>query len=330
MDKITADIKNKNTACVYLFYGEDAYKRRVYKDLLKSALFSNEMNYSYFEGESTDWRGVYDSCAAVPFFAEKRLVIVENSGKFKTKPAGGSADEEILKIFADLPPSTCLAFFEEEAAKNRKIFKEAAKKGQVCECGHDSEQTVAAWLKKGFAQAEKKISSSDIYFMIERLGVDYERLKKEFDKIIAYTAGSDEVTRKDIIAVTGEDVEARIFEMLDACGRKDPSLMLEKYYGLLANEVHPLNILANLRSRFELMLQAGELCDKGLSETEAAKAAQKPLFMIRSSLKLLKNFSLKEVEDIIEQITAADKNIKDGDMDERTAVEILLIKICKG
>ena len=327
MDKITADIKNNNTENVYLFYGEDSYKRRVYKDSLRSALYSNEMNYSYFEGESVNLRSVYESCVSVPFFAPKRLVIVENSGKFKAKGAQKGTDEEILEIIKDLPSSTCLAFFEEEAAKTKKIYKEISRKGAVCECRHDSEQTVAAWLKKGFAGASKKAGTDVVYAMIERAGVDYERLKKEFDKVIAYAGDNEAVTRADVEAVTGQSVEAKTFEIIKACSQKNPALMLDIYYALIENEVHPLIILAALRSQFELMLRIGELGNKGFSDAEIARKLGKAEFIIRNSKKTLRSFTLKETEDIIEKITLTDKQIKDGDANERFAVELLLAQI---
>lgn len=332
MDNVSKDIKEGKIANLYLFYGEDAYKRRVYKNLLKKTLFSNDMNYSYFEGDSISWEKVYDCAASVPFFAERRLVIIENCGKFKARSSGGedkSGDEYLLKIFEDIPPATCLAFFEEDAAKNKKIFKEINKKGTVAECTHDSEAAVGAWLRKGFRQAGKNISDDNIRFLIERTGTDYESLKTEYDKIVAYAGDSDTVTRADIEAVTNEDVEAKVFDMLNACGDKNPALMLEKYYGMLANDIHPLIILSNIRSQFRSMLQVAELCNKGLSDSQVAKQMGKPDFVIRKNKNLLRNFRRKAIEDLLDEMADMDKRIKDGDMDERTGVEILLVEAAK-
>lgn len=331
MDKIFSDIKNGNTARSYLFFGEDAYKRRIYKDALKNALFSNEMNYSYFEGASINWQRVYDDASSVPFFAGKRLVIVENSGIFRAKGSSLSkeAEEEISELIKSIPETSCLAFFEEEAAKNKKIYKVIAKEGIVCECGKDSEKEVAAWLMKGFSQADKKISPDLVYYLIERTGSDHDRLKKEFDKLIDYTADSDTVAKDDIDAVTGQSVDAKVYEIVNACAQKNARLMLEKYYALLKNDVYPLIILASLRSQLELMLMTGELSGKGYSDAEIAKKTGKAEFIIRNNKKLLRNYSLKTIEGFIEQITLTDKKIKDGDMNERTGVELVLIKIAE-
>ena len=331
MNKIFSDIKNGNIVGIYLFFGEDAYKRRLYKEALKEALFSNEMNYSYFEGANVNWQRVYDDASSVPFFAEKRLVIIENSGIFRAKGSSLSKETEeyISEMIKNIPETSCLAFFEEEAAKNRKIYKEIAKAGIVCECGKDSEKEVAGWLLKGFSQADKKISSDSVYYLIERTGLDHDRLKKEFDKLIDYTADSDTVTRADIDAVTGQSVDAKVYEIVNACSQKNSRLMLEKYYALLENDVYPLIILASLRSQLELMLVIGELGNKGFSDAEIAKKTGKAEFIIRNNKKILRNYSLSAIEGFIEQTALTDKKIKDGDMNERTGVELVLIKIAE-
>ena len=331
MDKVFSDIKNGNTAKVYLFFGEDAYKRRLYKEALKKALFSNEMNYSYFEGSAADWKKVYDDASAVPFFAQKRLIIIENSGIFKAKGSSlaKEAEEEILQLIKNIPETSCLAFFEEEAAKNRKIYKEILKNGIICECAKDSEAEVAAWLLKGFSKENKKISRADIFYLIERIGTDHDSLKKEFDKLISYTDGSDTVTRADIEAVAGQSVDAKVYEMINACSQKNAPLMLKKYYALIENDVHPLLILASLRSQMELMLAVAELCGKGLSDRQIAARTGKAEFIIRNNRKLLKDFLPEKIENYIELITLTDKNIKDGDINERTGAELVLIKIAE-
>lgn len=329
MEKVLQDIKNKNIGNAYLFYGEDSYKRRTYKDALKAALKSNDMNYSYFEGEGIDWLKVYDSAVSVPFFAGRRLIIVENSGVFKaaSSKASPQKDTDILKILEDLPSSSCLAFFEEEALKTKKIFKKIKEKGTVLECGHDTPEAAAAWLKKGFSSAGKKIDNDAAYYLIDCVGVDYERLRMEFEKILAYCMDKDTVRKADVEAVAGRDIEGRVYELINACSEKNSSLMLKKYYALEENEVHPLIILASLRGQFKDLLEIGELSNKGFSDAETAKKMGKPEFVIRKNKKLLRNFSLKEIEGILEEITLTDKKIKDGDLNERTGVELLLIKI---
>lgn len=78
----TVKFSKDSLANVYLFYGEENYKKRLYRDQLKKLVTAgNDMNYSYFEGNSINFNAVYDSTVTMPFFSDKRLVVVKNSGK---------------------------------------------------------------------------------------------------------------------------------------------------------------------------------------------------------------------------------------------------------
>ena len=92
MRKINQDIKNQTFQNIYLLYGEEAYLKKQYKDRLKAAVCGEDtMNYAYFEGKNTDVNEIISIADTMPFFAEKRLVVIENSGFFK------KADEKIVE-----------------------------------------------------------------------------------------------------------------------------------------------------------------------------------------------------------------------------------------
>ena len=69
---------------VYLLYGPEVYLRKQYRDKLKTALIGDDdtMNYNYFEGKGLDVKSIISLAETMPFFAERRLIIIENSGFF--------------------------------------------------------------------------------------------------------------------------------------------------------------------------------------------------------------------------------------------------------
>ena len=334
-----------NLANVYLFYGEEAYKRRNYKEKLKSLVAGpGSMNYAFFEGKNIDFSAVYDSVVTMPFFAEKRLVIVENSGKFKAarKAAASAGDEEsespkasdksdsmIEKILKDLPKTTCLAFFEEEINKTKKIYKTIAGAGAVIECTPDDRETVIKWLARGFAAARKKIRKSTAELIIDRAGTDYDKLRQEYEKIIAYSGDKDEITDEDVMAVTSEDIESRIFDMLEAMCSKNTSKVLDYYYGLIANREHPLYLLAMIRIQFRTLLQVSELDMEGMTKYEIAASLKKRDFVVDRSLRSLRYFTPKRIEEILDIISDTDMRIKSGLADEQIGVEMMLVEFSR-
>lgn len=335
--KITKD----SLANVYLFYGEEAYKRRNYKEQLKKLVAGNgDINFSAFEGKDTDFSAVYDSVVTLPFFAEKRLVLVENSGKFKAKKksdteedaesrqADGS-DKLLEKILADLPATTVLAFFEPEVTKTKKIFKTIDEKGIVCECSADSEEAVMKWLARGFAAAGKNIKKSTAQLIIDRVGTEYDRLRQEYEKMVAFAGDASEITEETVLAVTSEDIESKIFDMLDSMCSRNPAGVLKFYYGLVTNREHPLYILAMVRMQFRTMLQVADLSEKGMSGYEIRSRLKKSGYVIDKHLKFARYFNAEKIEKILDRISETDRLIKSGGMDEQIGVELLLTEFSK-
>ena len=84
MRKILDDIKNKTYNRIYLLYGEEGYLKTQYKNKLVSAICGDDtMNFSYFEGKGIDIKEVIGISETLPFFADKRVIIIENSGWFQ-------------------------------------------------------------------------------------------------------------------------------------------------------------------------------------------------------------------------------------------------------
>ena len=85
MQRINEDIKNGNFKQIYLLYGTEAYLKKQYKDKLKNAMAApdDDMNFTTFEGKNINPKEVIDLAETLPFFADRRVILIEDSGFFK-------------------------------------------------------------------------------------------------------------------------------------------------------------------------------------------------------------------------------------------------------
>ena len=98
MKTLNDNIKKGEYQKVYLIYGEEEYLKKQYKDRMKQAIIGDDtINYSYFEGDNTKPEDVITICETIPFFSERRLVIVSDSGYFKT------ANDKMADYIKELP-----------------------------------------------------------------------------------------------------------------------------------------------------------------------------------------------------------------------------------
>ena len=97
------------------------------------------MNFNHYEGKGMDINEIIGIADTMPFFAERRLVLIEDSGWFK----GGAGGEEMSAYMEHIPDTTCLVFVETEVDKRSKLFK-AVKKIRLYSGAWPS-GCVAAW-----------------------------------------------------------------------------------------------------------------------------------------------------------------------------------------
>ena len=129
MKMLAEDIKNGSFKTSYLLYGEEAYLRSQYKNKLKEALVNPDdtMNFSRFEGKGTDPAEIISLADTLPFFADRRLILIEDSGFFKNKC------DELADYIPKLPDTTCLLFVETEVDKRSRLYKAVQKYGRTTE-----------------------------------------------------------------------------------------------------------------------------------------------------------------------------------------------------
>ena len=130
MRTILEDIKNNSYKQVYLLYGEEAYLKNQYRGKLISSLFpeGDTMNLNVYDDGDVPVKEIIDLAETMPFFAQYRLIVLNDSGLFKK---GG---EDLAEYIPGMPDSTIMIFTEREVDKRSRLFKAVKDKGRAVEC----------------------------------------------------------------------------------------------------------------------------------------------------------------------------------------------------
>ena len=109
MQTLNQDLKDGTFKRVYLLFGEEPFLVGSYKKRFREALTGGDtMNYNYFEGKGPDVHEIISLSDTMPFFADRRLILIDGSGFFK-----GSQDE-LVNYLPQIPDTTCIIFCETE------------------------------------------------------------------------------------------------------------------------------------------------------------------------------------------------------------------------
>ena len=75
------------------------------------------MNYSYFDSDNASVKDIINVCETMPFFAEKRLVIMEDTGFLK------SSNDELADYIKHIPDYLVIVMVEKVVDKRNKVYK---------------------------------------------------------------------------------------------------------------------------------------------------------------------------------------------------------------
>lgn len=321
MKTIDNDIKFGQLKKVYLLYGEESYLVRQYRDKLKNALVSPEdtMNFSYYEGEGISLKEIIDLAETLPFFAERRVILMENSKLFKK---GG---DELAEYLESLPQSTYFVFVEEEVDKRSKLYKAVMKVGNAVEFVTQTEETLRRWIGGRISREGKNITQAAYRTFVSKTGTDMCNIEKELEKLLCYCMDKDVIEPEDVEAITTEQISNKVFDMVDAIATHRQKEAMDLYYDLLALREAPMRILFLLTRQFQMLLIVKVMANQGFGNKEIAAKAGCPEWTVRKLIGQAKAFSLEQMKQALSDGLEYEEAVKTGYMNDRMAVELFIV-----
>ena len=292
---------------IYLLCGEQAYLRLQNREKLVKALLGDgdAMNLSRYSGSDVSARDVIDMAETLPFFADRRVVVIENSGLLSPKSASRSVTgsktaaaltEEADKI-ADFVPqiqdTAAIVMVEENVDKRGRLYKAIAKSqkdglGMILECSTPEEADLRAWASGIFRRSGLTISGRTLALFLSYAGEDMLNIAGEAEKLCCYCLGQREITEQAV---------------------RDAQV-----------------ILTLMRRQFGQLVKIRELSGK-LPDSEIARQVGLPPFVVTKKYRpALRMYTSEELLDALEECTRADHESKSGRIDAGMAVEMIIVR----
>ena len=292
MKTIDNDIKTGQFKQIYLLYGEEQYLIRQYRDKLKHALAADDdtMNFSAFSGSDINQKEIIDLAETLPYFV----------------------------------------FAEKEIDKKTKMYKQVKKNGSIVEFPRQNETTLSRWIEGRIRRNGKNITRDAYALFIRKTGDDMENIDKELEKLLCYTLEKDYIDISDVEAITTEQTENKIFDMIDAVALHQQKKALDLYYDLLALKEAPMRILFLLSSQFQRLMIVKSMTNQGFGNKEIALKAGCPEWAVRKYQSQSRAFSMDQLKQAIRDGVKYETAVKTGHMNDQMAVELFLVQYSAG
>ena len=326
MKNLQEDIKTGNFRRVYLLCGDEAYLKIQYKDKLIKALNPDDdtMNFSKYEGKGIEVREMIDLCETMPFFADYRVILVENSGFFKNKC------DELADYIKTLPDYVRMVLWKKKWINEAVCTRQSRLKGESWSSQNRMKKTLMRWAAGILGREGRKITTRDMEFLLTKTGTDMGNIRNELEKLITFTMGRDVVTAEDIEEICTTRTENKIFEMVRAVTEKNQRKALDLYNDLLTLREPPMRILFLLSKQFRQMTLAKKMSGEGAAQSEIASRLGVPSFVVRNLLTCARAYSTEKLEQAEVDFVDSEEAVKTGRLQDVLSVELLIVKYSTG
>jgi DNA polymerase-3 subunit delta len=329
--ELKAAIREKRTANLYVFHGEEVFLLHHYLGQLKKMLvdsLTESFNYHKLTKENFDMRVLADAVESLPMMAEHTFVWVDDIDIFKLPDADRSVLAEVL---SDIPDYCTVVFTFETVLwkpdkRLQKLWEAIEENGTVVEFPKQGQRELIAWVTRHFAANQKRITPDLCSHLIDITGGTMTTLSGEIAKICAYSDAQD-IVKSDIDAVTEPVMDAVVFQMTDMLSQGKYGPALQKLQQLLKMQEEPLGILGAIGSHFRRLATAKTLIDNGKNSGDLIRLYKISDYQAQKVMRSARNFSARFYAVTAELVMETDRQLKTSYDEPDRLLELLILRL---
>lgn len=304
-----------------LLHGPDTYRSRQklieiisrYKEIHQSGL-----NLIWFR-EEQNFEKIKEAIEAVSMFKEKKLIILADISQNKDfqEQFLQYAKKSKLKENKDV----IIVVYEKYKIQDTK-YKILTNMSQ--EFNFLEAVQLTGWIEKEVKKQEGQIDKAAAQKLAFYLGHDLWQVKNEITKLIHY---QPRITSETIDLLIKPQIEANIFQTIDALGGKNKKTALKFLYKHLERGENENYLLTMLVYQFRNLIKLKGLTEQNVPYYDLAKRARLHPFVVKKTSAQLRNFGLSELKDIYRKLLETEIGIKKGRFDAKTALDLLAAEL---
>lgn len=325
MRSIDSEIEQQAFKRIYLLFGKEHYLLKDNRERLLKALGvtdRKDMNFTLLSEKDFNVPTLISDSDTLPFFADRRVILVEESGYFK---GNKKEKDRLVKYIPDIPETTVIVFVESEVDKRDKLYKAVNKNGTAEEFVIGDQNEMLRWIG-GRLSADgiqmRRDAWNEFYL---RCGSSMDLMDAEYQKLSAYCWEKKQIEKSDVEAICANASETKIFALSDAISERNAARVFDVYHDMLRQNEKAPGILALIQRQL-MQLYDLKLMDKdGVSFADKKKNLGISYdFIIRKLETYQKRFKEDELRRLLRKAADYEEDFKSGRIEDSIAVELLL------
>lgn len=340
MKELNTEIKAGNIKPLYLLYGSERFLLQKTVQLLVAAVApgANPFNLQRLDADSVSVAELLNNANTLPFFAAKKLIIIENCPWFANKKRdaddddsdSAAVDTDALLGYLQNPADTTVLVFVggESVNKAKKLTKAVAKLGVVQEYSSIKGNNALIWLDEELAALGLNMQGAAKQQLLLNCEYNCALIHNELAKLAVYLGDRTDVTASDVEKIVTGNAAASIFNLVDYVAAGNLAAAQRALEQVVLSEA-PESIIPRLADHFETLYIVKVMQRQGHTTREIMEAAGKGhAFIIEKSGRQAAKYTERQLRLALQTLQTADKKHKSGVTDALSACETAIIQIC--
>ena len=267
--------------------------------------------------------------AASSLFSSKRLIIVKNIFSGTDLDFRAALSEQLAKLSADV---TLILTANSNPDKREKLYKNLIKIAKCQEFSKLEPDEILDWTLERAALLGGGIERAASRKLLLLIGDDLESIANEIDKLalFAKSRGRSEISESDADEMVRAKYAPQIFPFIESVvsGKsKEAFEVLEEFYEVGENENY---LISMITYQYRTLISIADFQRRGVASNLIAKEAGIHPFVLSKSLPILERYSWEKLLLAYQRILEADSSMKNGKVEPRLALDLLVAKLSMG
>lgn len=289
----------------------------------------NFVKYNLYEH---DLAPVIEESLTMPFFSDKKVVLVQNAylftGEKPPKDLNHNIDQ-LIEFIEKYDGGTLIIFevYHSKLDERKNLVKTLKKNAQLKKIEQMSEEEIMQWMKKELHENFKDIKQDALDLFIELTGVNFNIVKQELEKLILFLGDRSTINKQDVYQIVNRSLEQNVFLLTDYIQKNKKSNAIQLVNDLIAMKEEPIKLLALITSNYRLFYQSKILSQKGYSGQQIAKTINVHQYRVKLALNQARNYQLESLLNIIDSCAETDYKLKSSYMDKHLILELFILSL---
>ncbi len=208
---VRKQIKAGQTAPLYLLIGDDEEEKSNLAADFQEAIEIDlrPFNVQRVYGDDTTIGAVLDAARTLPMLSARRMVVVLRAEHLlmpKRESEKTKRELDDFLAFVQAPEAhASVVLVASKLDKRTSITKLLLKCATVIECeGIRDANAAASWIREEADSHHVKFDGAAVRLLAQRVGGDIARMRADFDRLLLYTSGQEQIHVDDVKAVVGD------------------------------------------------------------------------------------------------------------------------------